>query len=84
VTRTNIATNEVPFSVNVITSELLSDTGVDVIEDVTRYAAVAANTSAGNMGQGRVNTRGYTTNDIKRNGFVLRAALYSTLLYGSY
>jgi len=74
VTRTDIATNEVPFSVNVITSELLSDTGVDSIEDTTRYAAVANNTSSGNMGQGRVNTRGYTTNDIKRNGFVLRAA----------
>jgi iron complex outermembrane recepter protein len=74
VTRTNMATIEVPFSVNVITSELLADTGAISIEDATRYAAVGAATSSGNLGNGRVNTRGYTTNDTKRNGFVLRAS----------
>lgn len=73
-TRTAIKTAELPFSVDVITNQLLTDIGAVEVEDMTRFLAVGVNKSSGDLGTGRVNTRGFTTNDTKRNGFVLRAA----------
>src|SRR5262245_17444877 len=71
-TRTNIKTIELPFTVNVVTSELISDLGAINLDDALRFAGVGAQRGT-DVNNGRVITRGFTTNDVKRNGFVLRA-----------
>lgn len=71
-TRINVRSIELPFSLDVINSELMQDVGAIDLEEALRYTVAAQPNTVGDS-EGRLKIRGFPTQDYKRNGFVLRA-----------
>lgn len=71
-TRINIQSIDLPFSLEVINSELIRDIGSIDVRETLQYTAAVAPNAAGDD-EGRIRIRGFATADYKRNGFVLRA-----------
>ncbi len=72
-TRTAISSVELPFSLRTLNQAFMEDTGSVDFNDNFRYVAGATAARQGpSQVSGRVNLRGFTTIDTKRNGFVVR------------
>jgi len=69
-TRSNIPLEDVPRTVNVITSEVIADLGEDRIDRALDFAGgITRGNDFGGLTNNSFNVRGFTSNGVYRNGF---------------